>query len=310
MRSLAVMMALLAGGIGIFLYANSTPPVVVPAVITAPSSSPSLEQGYILQQTNPSYAPVRDTSVADPIVDANTAAVYHLESQQELWTKNPSMQVPVASLTKLLSALVVSDLFVSEEVVEVSSSSLRVDGQKQTLFEGELLTVQSLLTMMLVESSNDAAFALAAHAAEKEIDFVSEMNAKAWAIGMRGCAFRDPAGLDDTGYCNVRDLLRLARVVLLQYPQLLPVMTQQTTQVVSVDQAVVHEIENTNELLDDVPGILGGKTGYTDGALGCLILITSTNGQRDTILTVVLGSAQRFTDTRMLLDWTQQAFLW
>jgi D-alanyl-D-alanine carboxypeptidase len=275
-------------------------------------SGPPLDaaQAYLLPLANPGYAPVRDTTVADPVVDANAALVYHLESGRELWSKNPQMRVPIASLTKLLSALVVNDLFLQDEIVAVASDSVRVDGEKQTLYTGESISVRDLVAMMLVESSNDAAYALAAYARSFGVDFVAKMNEKAWTLGMRDCVFTDPAGLDDGAYCTADDLVRLVRAALRQTPHLWPVMASPKLELRSADGHIIHEITSTNELLDEMPGIVGGKTGYTDGALGCLILVVKLPDKDDTLVTIVLGSRSRFSDTRTLVSWVGSAYRW
>jgi D-alanyl-D-alanine carboxypeptidase len=265
-------------------------------------------QAYLLPIANPAYAPVRDTVVPEPSVDANSALLVHLESGRVLYEKNASTQVPIASLTKLLSALVVHDLFTSTEIVEVASSAIRVDGQKQTLYLGERITVQDLVSMMLVESSNDAAYALSVYAKHRGIDFVEKMNSKALFLGMADCRFTDPAGLDDAAHCDANDLLRLVRATLRTAPQIWPVTTQAQLTIRSADGAIVHEVKSTDELLGQISGIIGGKTGYTDGALGCLILVVKLPEKNDTLISIVLGSRSRFTDTQVLVSWAQRAY--
>jgi D-alanyl-D-alanine carboxypeptidase len=187
---------------------------------------------------------------------------------------------------------------------------VRVDGIKQTLYVGERLLVRDLVSMMLVESSNDAAYALAAYANERGTDFVAEMNRKAFAIGMQDCRFNDPAGLDDTAFCTARDVVRLVRTALRQAPQLWPVMVHKELTVTSADGKLSHQIKSTNELLGQVPNIIGGKTGNTDGALGCMLLVVKLPGKDDTLISVVLGSRTRFTDTKTIISWAASGWHW
>lgn len=267
-------------------------------------------QAYLLPISDSGSAPIRNTQIVDPTIDANEALLVHLESGRVLLEKNASVKVPIASLTKLITALVVRDLFTSDTVVTVASTSVRVDGQKQTLYSGERLLVRDLVAMMLVESSNDAAVALAEYAKTEGIDFVVQMNEKAWQLGMRDCVFKDPAGLDDTAYCTANDMFRLVRAALAQAPELWPVMATQQLTVHSADGTIVHEVKSTDELLGQFPGIVGGKTGNTDAALGCLILVVKLPGNHDTLVSIVLGSRTRFQDTRALIDWAQTAYRW
>ncbi len=290
---------------------RSTPETAgIGLALNAPISAVSAEQAYVLPIANSGSAPIRNTQVADPVIDANEALLIHLESDEVLYERNAAVRVPVASLTKLLSALVVRDLFAPDTVVTVASTSIRVDGQKQTLYNGEHIFVRDLVAMMLVESSNDAAAALAAYARGQGMDFIGQMNEKAYELGMRDCTFKDPAGLDDTAYCTANDLLRLVRAALVQAPELWPIMATQQLTVRSADGDITHEVKSTDELLGQFAGIIGGKTGNTDGALGCLILVVQLPENRGTLVSIVLGSRTRFQDTRTLVDWAQRAFRW
>jgi D-alanyl-D-alanine carboxypeptidase len=303
-----VPMCILAG-LAVFSFVVQRPEPVQPNTYV-PEPAVRAAQAYLLPLANASYAPVRDTTAADPEVEANAALLYHLESGRELWSKNADLQVPIASLTKLLSAMVVEELFLPDELVTVASDSIRVDGTKQTLYADEQLSVRDLRAMMLVESSNDAAYALAAYARSLGIDFVTKMNQKAWTLGMGDCVFTDPAGLDDAAYCTADDLIRLVRAALRTEPELWPIMATPRLTVHSVDGRLAHEVISTNELLDEMPGIIGGKTGHTDAALGCLILVVKLPGKDDTLISIVLGSRARFTDTRTLVSWAQAAYRW
>lgn len=307
-RLLLIPMCLLAG-VGIFLLSRPSVPAVEPQQFIS-STTPGIAaaQAYLLPISEPSYVPIRDTTVGDPDLDANVAMAYHVDDGSYLYEKNTSIRVPIASLTKIASALVVQDLFDSAEVVTVASGSIRVDGQKQTLYQDERISVQSLLSMMLVESSNDAAYALAAYAKERGIDFVAKMNEKALSLGMHDCTFTDPAGLDDQATCTARDLVKLVRATLRQAPHLWPIMATQELTVTSVDQRISHVVKSTDDLLGQISGIVGGKTGYTDGALGCLIMVVKLPGERDTLISIVLGSRSRFADTSALIAWAQRAY--
>lgn len=265
-------------------------------------------QAYMLPLSEPSYAPIRDTTIPDPQLDARAAMLYNVDSGTSLYEKSSDLKVPIASLTKLLSVLVVQDHLDPGALVTVASGSVRVDGQKQTLYDGEQITVQNLVRMMLVESSNDAAYALAAYAKSQNLDFIDLMNAKAMTLGMVNCHFTDPAGLDDEAFCTARDMIRLVRSALRQAPQIWPIMATKELQVSSADGKIVHTVKSTDELLDQIPGVIGGKTGNTDGALGCFLLVMKNPISHDTLISIVLGSHQRFTDTTALLDWASRAY--
>lgn len=311
MRRVLIIPILILAGLVVFAV-TSRPQQSPPATASISGATPALRsaQAYLLPVENPAYAPVRDTLVPEPQVDAHAVLVMHMESGKTLYEKNPSVQVPIASLTKVLSAFVAQDLFDQNEIITVASSAVRVDGQKQTLYTGERIAAGDLVSMMLVESSNDAAYALAAYAKTRNIDFVSAMNQKAALLGMDHCRFTDPAGLDDLAFCDANDLLRLTRATLRNAPQLWPIMAQAQLTIRSVDGAIVHEVKSTDELLGQLEGVIGGKTGYTDGALGCMLLVVKLPENRGTLISIVLGSRTRFMDTTTLVSWVRQAYRW
>ena len=171
------------------------------------------------------------------------------------------------------------------------------------------MRVGNLMRMMLIESSNDAAYAISAHAKAQGIDFMGEMNRKAKEVGMNESLFLDPAGLNDNAYSTAQDLVKLV-VYALQYDEIWTSLQVKELTLTSEDGAIIHTVENTNQLLGTIQNISGGKTGYTDLALGCMILIVDIPGHRDKIVSIILGSEDRFGDTRKLVDWIIDAYRW
>lgn len=303
---------LILAGLAVVSFVNRPAPLPDAPFAYISGAAPGVRaaQAYLLPVTDPGYAPLRNTGIDDPALDANAAILYHVESERRLFEKNPDAAVPIASLTKLLTALVADGMFDPGEIATVASGSVRVDGQKQTLYAGERIAVRDLMAMMLIESSNDAAYALADLASAHGTDLVAEMNARAWSLGMRSCAFTDPAGLDDGAFCTASDLVRLVRAALRTAPRLWPLMASPSLEVTSADGTITHRVTSTNELFGEIPGIVGGKTGNTDGALGCMILVVKTGEKGDTLVSIVLGSRVRFQDTRTLVQWAQTAYRW
>lgn len=266
-------------------------------------------QAYILPISGPSYFPILDSNVPRPKIDARSALIYDARSARLLYNENSQAKVPIASLTKILTAVVVLENFDQSDVFTVPAETVKVDGVKQDLYAGENLTVDQLLKIMLVGSSNDAAVALAAYAQSKQIDLVVKMNEKAHALGMADSQFLDPAGLMDQAHSNPQDLLKLVRYGL-KYESIWNTLVEKEIEIPSVDGKFVHRVKNTDQLLGVIPNIVGGKTGFTDGALGCLILIVNLPEQHDTIISIVLGSHDRFGDTQKMIDWIKQAYRW
>ena len=266
-------------------------------------------QAYLLPVSEPSYFPIYDSKTNKPLIDAKAGLVYDTRSGRFLFAKNPRIKLPIASLTKILSAVVVLENFDIKETVIVPKEALRVDNEKQSLYLGEEITIQNLLKLMLIESSNDAAYALAWHANSNGINFIDKMNEKAQSLSMNDSRFLDPAGLNDDAFSTAEDLVKLVRYAI-KYDLIWDILTEKSIVVKSVDGKIEHKVENTDQLLGVIPDIFGGKTGYTDGALGCMILVVDIPDKNDKLISVILGSRSRFEDTKKLIDWVKEAYRW
>ena len=266
-------------------------------------------QAYVLPISEPSYFPIFDSVKEKPVIDAKAGLVYDTRSGRFLFVKNPRIKLPIASLTKILSAVVVLENFDTKEAVTIPKEVLRVDDEKQSLYLNEEITVQNLLKLMLIESSNDAAYALAYHANNKGINFVDKMNEKAQLLNMNDSNFLDPAGLNDNAYSTSEDLVKLIKYSL-KYDLIWEILTEKSIVVKSVDGKIEHKAENTDQLLGIIPDIFGGKTGNTDGALGCMILVVDIPDKNDKLISVILGSKSRFDDTKKLIDWVKESYRW
>lgn len=264
---------------------------------------------YIFPIAESSYLPVLNTAIERPQLTARSAIVYDTRSSRFLYSKNPEERLPIASLTKLLSAVVVLENLNLDDIVRVPKEAVRVDGEKQTLYLDENIRVRDLLKMMLVESSNDAAYALMHYASSSGLNPIVLMNKKAVEIGMSDSIFHDPAGLNDDALSTSDDLLKLVRYSL-KLDDLWAMLGEKTAKAYSVNGKIEHQINSTNQLLGAIPDIIGGKTGYTDGALGCMILVVDVPGKNDKLISIVLGSAERFTDTEKLVNWVKRAYSW
>ncbi len=307
---LTIMIAALAGVNLFFVFKNPDVPLVDGQARLAPFIPiAQAAQAYVLPVSEPSYLPILDTNFTKPSIGATSALIYDVRSSRLLYAKNTSAQVPIASLTKILTAATVLDLLNLDAIVTVGKTAIRVDEEKQDLYLGEQITVRNLLSYMLIPSSNDAAYALADYAKTQGIDLVTAMNAKASEFGMGDSKFLDPAGLNDEAYSTAYDLAVLVSKVI-KRREIWDALVQPEISITSVDGAFTHQAKNTNQLLTAIPNIIGGKTGYTEKALGCMILLVDVPGQQDTLVIVVLGSSDRFGDTKKLTDWALAAYRW
>jgi D-alanyl-D-alanine carboxypeptidase (penicillin-binding protein 5/6) len=222
---------------------------------------------------------------------------------QTLFALNPQQLMAIASLSKLMTAVVVNENFQPDASVVITQEALDQPDESGLLRLGEKMMVDDLLKVMLMESSNDAAFALASLLPEPQ--FMELMNAKAQALGMTNSYFFNPSGLDDedgsgrANYSTARDLVKLAHYVI-QQPVLMAILSQKEYPLY-VNGGLHHYLKSTNELLGQVSGVLGGKTGQTDLAGGCLLEILAGDNPGEYVAAVVLNSPARFTDMRELI---------
>lgn len=255
--------------------------------------------------------PEKSSGASNPQIAAKSVILVDVPSSYVMFTKNADEKVPIASTTKIMTAMVVLENYRDKlnDVVTITYPMIAVEGSDIKLTTGEKITVESLLKGLLIMSGNDTAFALATYFGGKDA-FVAEMNNKAKDLGLQNTNFRDPAGLDDEGYSNARDLAFLAAYAM-RHQKFREIVNTQETTVASVDGRVSHELKTSNHMLksDDAfyyPSTIGVKTGFTYAAGHCLVSAAEKNNHE--ILGVVLNtsvdsitaSAQ---ESRKLLDW-------
>lgn len=232
---------------------------------------------------------------AEPETGAAAALLYEPESGTVLYAKNETEARPIASVTKLLTALVVLDRCGPEEEVTVTASEAATEGSSMDLAAGERLTVRELLYGLLLASGNDAASALARHAAGSEAAFAELMNEKAAELGLTGSHFTNPHGLDAEGhYATALDLALLAAACR-ESPLLMLLASTSEARVSS------RTLKNHNKLLTLCPGCLGLKTGYTSRAGRTLVSLCEREGTR--LICVTLSDPDDWEDHRALYDW-------
>lgn len=245
--------------------------------------------------------------VAPASMSGQAILAVDLETQATLYEKNATNRVPIASLTKLMTAALVLKETDPNAVVTVSANAAGATGSRMGLYTGEQITVRNLLYGLLIESGNDAALALAEYNAGSESAFVEKMNAMADKLGLEDTHYKNSNGLDNTGaYSSARDLAVLTTHLLKD--ESIREIVNQSKITVNSETGDEHELINTNILLGQL-GIKGFKTGKTPYAGECLISLAE-NPEGHEILTVVLGSGSRFADTKILVDWIYRAYVW
>lgn len=269
---------------------------------------------YLLSVTETNYFPIRDWAEADPVLSVRSAVLFDSKTDKIIFSVAPDQRLPIASLTKLMTAVAVIENMDLEDVVQVKESAIELskkDGGGQELYDGEMIKASDLFKLMLIESSNDAAYAFDGHLAEVYgVDLVGKMNQKAAELEMADTFFTEAAGLDDKqSFSTARDLVKLIKYSF-RYGFLYDILKTDRAEVASVDGRLNHQLLNTNKLLGILFNIVGGKTGYTELAGGSMVLVTKSPTGEGNLVSVVLGSNDRFGDTQTLVNWASRAFIW
>lgn len=264
-------------------------------------------KGVQTQTQNLDPKPVRiESFIQAPQISARSAIVIDAQTGIVLYEKNPHLRHLPASLTKLATALTVLEACPKDQVVTVNFVESQQNQMGLSL--GDTLTVESLLYGLLVASANDAAYALADSCALTTNQFIEEINQLARRLGMENSHFTNPAGFDDSAhFVTASDLARLAKAAVAN-PLIAKIVATKSVVVNDVTGIKTYHLENTNQLLGEVSGIEGIKTGLTEGSLQDLAAKTKRNA--NSIITIVLGSQDRFGETRELIEWTFANYQW
>ncbi|OGC56358.1 hypothetical protein A3H26_00240 [candidate division WWE3 bacterium RIFCSPLOWO2_12_FULL_36_10] len=244
-----------------------------------------------------------------PEVSSKSILAIEYNTGKILYENNKDEKLPPASTTKLMTALVALDLYKTSEIVTVPSFCTNLDTQKAGYLSGETDNVDNLLKTLLIYSSGDAACALGVGKVTYT-DFVDLMNKKALSLGMNNTHFTNPVGLDaenGDNYSSADDLTKLAKEVLKHILLKENVGTREIT-LKSPTTRNSRQIRSTNDLLWNLPGTVGIKTGRTYAAGEVLIYEYRAEGKD--IIIVVMGSLDRFTDTKKVLEWILLSYSW
>ena len=286
--------------------ASSPQPVAIVPRAATPSPSPS-----------PTPVPTALPEVKVPVISrtwlkthppaltlaikGRAAIVVDLTASQVLYEQSATTRSAEASITKLMTAMVAVDLAPLDTTITVSAQATQVEPNHMGLSAGERLTLRELLDGLLLDSGNDAAEAIASGIVDRS-HFVDFMNQKAAALHLRGTHFTNPSGLDDPNhFSTASDLAVVSATLLADYPDLRAMVG---TKDVTIPATATHKAftpSNIDRLLWTYPGAIGLKPGYTDAAGYCLAAAATRHGR--TILAIVLGSNQHFTDAATLLDY-------
>lgn len=257
-----------------------------------------------IQQYN---SPPVSKNILPPNLSAKAILVKDLTTDTILFQKDAHSSLSIASTTKIMTALVASEYFQPNSVLKVKLGAA-ITGAKVGLFAGEDLSFRSLLYGMLLSSGNDAAYALAENYPGGVSGFVVAMNKKAQQLNLSNTLFDNPAGFDSPKHFSSAFDLAIITEEALRNPSLSRIFATKETNIVSLDKKYTHRLANLNKLLSQVKGVLGVKTGYTEGAKENLVTFINRDGHQ--VLTVVLGSDDRFGESTKLIEWVYSNFQW
>ncbi|MFA5135159.1 MAG: serine hydrolase [Patescibacteria group bacterium] len=258
-------------------------------------------------------AQVSELDCPDAAISAHSGVVLDVDSGKILWQKDAEEALPIASLTKLMTALVFLETnpdFSAEITIE-ASDNVDVPGSKLHVQPGERVTVGDLFYTSLVGSANNATKALARSTGLPEEQFITRMNALARDMGLEHTIFYEVTGLDPQNTSTVLEYSFLANYAFRNETIKRTLATREYT-FETIDKKIIHRIKNTNQLLNDGElELIGAKTGYLDEAGYTFVCEASENGHRTIVVLFRSSSSEsRFIEAKALLQWSFDNFVW
>jgi D-alanyl-D-alanine carboxypeptidase len=269
--------------------------------------------------------PIKNIGSKDPDIKARRVALFDVASGSLLYGKDQDERVPIASVTKIMTATIVAQNYDLSDVITVSKESANSIGSVAGLKEGEKITTLSLLNCLLIPSGNDAAYTLAEHYGEiikpgstREeaiAAFVDKMNDKAKELGMINTHYLDPAGLNDDAKSTARDQGHLIAYAL-KINTIATIVHKPQATISSVDGSITHNLDSSDRLVKEemyYPGVIGGKTGFTP--LAGHNLLTEAVRDDHAIVAVILSTYSlapnaSAIEVRNLLNWGFDNYTW
>lgn len=239
---------------------------------------------------------------AGPSVSAQAAVLMNASDGTLLWEKNGEEKLPMASTTKIMTALLTLETAsLDDRAVDITDAMVRVEGSSMGLHAGDRVTLSALAKGMLSVSGNDAANAAAYALDGSPQAFAAHMNRRAEELGLRNTHFVTPSGLDDDAhYTTASDLAKLARAAM-QNPAFAAITAQRTIKIPYLSPDVSYTFTNHNKLLAQYQGCIGVKTGFTKKAGRCLVSCAERDGVR--LIAVTLHAPDDWNDHKAMLDY-------
>ncbi|MBU4022911.1 serine hydrolase [Patescibacteria group bacterium] len=255
-------------------------------------------------------------------IDALSAVSMVINSHEEkiVFEKNSDEMLHIASLSKIMTAYVALKNYELSDSIVITQKIVETEENKGDFKVGERLTVEELLASMLIESSNDAAMAIAEIMGESK--FISLMNEEAKILGLEHTYFMDPIGLDpdngigENNYSTARELALLIQQILKEsrdnpkIAKIIEIMNKEEYDIVLTNGNFHHKAISTNKILDEFPNMIAAKTGQTPKAKQCFLVILPKPKGDGYLINVILGSNDRFGEIKKIINWLNKAFVW
>lgn len=234
-------------------------------------------------------------------VSAQSAVLYEPFSGRILFQKDAHTPRPMASTTKLMTALIAAESVPFDRDVHITEEAVRVEGSSMGLRAGDWISMGDLVTGLLLESGNDAANAIALTVAGSLPDFAERMNAKAKELGMMDSCFVSPSGLDGNGHSSSAYDMALLGAEVLRHPELAAICAMKSARIQLGDPKHEATMSNHNRLLSLYPYAIGLKTGFTTKAGRCLVSAAQKDGV--TLIAVTLKAPDDWNDHIALYEY-------
>jgi serine-type D-Ala-D-Ala carboxypeptidase (penicillin-binding protein 5/6) len=234
-------------------------------------------------------------------VPAHSILLKDLNNGRVLYEHQPGKRLSPASLTKIMSALVILEQGRLDDLVTVSPAAARAPKTHLRLKAGQVFRLHALLKAMLIVSANDACLAAVEHVGGDEAQFVTLMNAKAVALGLTDTHFTNGCGFDGPDHYSTAEDLATLSVIALEQPTFRDLVREEHTTIMPVNGTRAYVLHTTNRLLGRIPGVEGIKTGFTSKAGRCLIAKVSQDGNE--LLLVILNSRRRWNTATSLINY-------
>lgn len=238
-----------------------------------------------------------------PKLQAKAALLAGLDTGEVYYELNPSMRWPLASVTKLASVAVGMDFLDRSQEVQMTEEDFEPALNSYVLQAGGRYQVSDLLWAMLLGSSNEAANALAR--VHGHSNFVEAMNVKAERWGLKETHFDDPTGISISNQSNLYDLKEMVASIFEVYPDIFKMTTRSEWTIHDLNGNIFSKVFSNNDFAGRAD-FLGGKTGYTEESIGNLVSLFSY--QDRPVMIIVLGTPDRFGETRLLYNWFRENY--